>query len=399
MTRSSMRLPLQKTWHPSHGIVFNSSPTPGISRSIATASADGVQNNQLIQSDAEVGNVSAPVKAQKLETQTITNSLKETVSPQTMVNKSPAVSNENILEDPEQNEVHQTTTTFKMPKRLFRIAKQAVPGTRESYWSHTIYRGVVDGKEKKPTVHYCRSLETTQRVLQNYFKDSKVIGFDIEWKPSMKAGTGTTKQHCSLVQIANEERIALFHLALYPTDDLVAPAFKKIMEDSTVSKVGVAIKGDCTRLKKYLGIESQGLFELSHLHKLVHHSKAKDFLKINKVPVSLAKQVQYHLHLPLFKGSVRFSDWSKALDIEQITYAAADSYAAVQLYATMELKRLALRPTPPRPYHAELDKPIRFAEGFEIDTDDEDMEELTDDTEETTESESSSDEESGRKDL
>lgn len=51
--------------------------------------------------------------------------------------------------------------------------------------------------------------------------------------------------------------------------------------------------------------------------------------------------------------------------------AASDSYAGFQLYHTLEHKRLALDPTPPRPYHAELNLPIRLSSGLSIPTDDE----------------------------
>ena len=43
--------------------------------------------------------------------------------------------------------------------------------------------------------------------------------------------------------------------------------------------------------------------------------------------------------------------------------AASDSYAGFQLYHTLEHKRKALTPTPPRPAHAELNIPIRLAGG------------------------------------
>ena len=51
--------------------------------------------------------------------------------------------------------------------------------------------------------------------------------------------------------------------------------------------------------------------------------------------------------------------------------AASDSYAGFQLFHEMEHKRKQLIPTPPRPYHAELDRPIRLTSGESIETDDE----------------------------
>ncbi len=275
--------------------------------------------------------------------------------------------------DPEYNELPETSTSYKMTEELFRAAKNAEPGSRDSFWSHNLYRRPqIGGKPKKPTVHYCKSLLTTERVLQTYFMDQKVIGFDIEWKADAYKSSDARK-NISLVQIASEERIALFHIAMYPKSnelaDLVAPSLKKILEDPEITKVGVSIKADCTRVRNYLKIDPKGLFELSHLHKLVKFSNSKNYKEIDRRLVSLAKQTQEHLHLPMYKGEVRSSDWSKPLVLEQIMYAASDSYAGLQLYATLELKRKALDPTPPRPYHAELNLPIRLAEGVEIPSD------------------------------
>ncbi|KAG4439359.1 hypothetical protein IFR05_005171 [Cadophora sp. M221] len=272
-------------------------------------------------------------------------------------------------EDPQQNELPKTSTTFKMTEELFRNAKNAAAGSPDSYWSHRLYRGpMLDGKPQRTSVHYCKTIMTTERVLEKYFADSKVIGFDIEWKENAHRNS-TAKQNVSLIQIANEERIALFHVALYPKHELVSPAFKKLMEDDKVTKVGVSIKADCTRLRKHLGIDSKGMLELSHLYKLVKYSTSKEFKEINRRLVSLAIQTKEHLHLPMFKGDVRISDWSRALNLDQIMYAASDSYAGLQIFHTLEIKRKELDPTPPLPYHAELNLPIRIAEGVEIPSD------------------------------
>jgi ribonuclease D len=129
------------------------------------------------------------------------------------------------------------------------------------------------------------------------------------------------KKNVALVQVASEERIALFHIARYPNgttvDDVVAPTLKRIMESPKITKVGVSVKGDCTRLRKFMNIESRGIFELSHLYKLVKYSSG-DVKKINKVMVNLAQQVREHLQLPLWKGEVRSSDWSQDLNYQQI---------------------------------------------------------------------------------
>ncbi len=91
------------------------------------------------------------------------------------------------------------------------------------------------------------------------------------------------------------------------------------MEDPEVTKTGVWIKGDCTRLRTFLNIDSRGTFELSHLYKLVKYSSSGQYASVNKKLVSLAQQVEDYLGLPLFKGQgVRSSDWSQPLSMDQI---------------------------------------------------------------------------------
>ena len=349
----------QRVWSPLHGIVFGNSPISpaGSTRSMSTV----VPADLMVQSTAEDRYVVATIETEKTEVGEV------------VAEKPAEVPEKEAEEDPEQYDLPRTTSSFTMSEEMFRAAKNASTGSPESYWAHTLYRGPEqDGVEAKVKVHYCRSKHTTERTLQQYFMDKKILGFDIEWQGETHKNSGA-KKNVSLVQLASEDRIGLFHIALYPKeDDLVAPSLRTIMEDPSITKVGVAIKADCTRLRKYLKIESRGIFELSHLYKLVKFSSSKDFKLINKRLVSLSTQVQEHLHLPMFKGSeVRASDWSQALQMDQIVYAASDSYAGVHLFDTMEIKRKDLDPTPPRPYHAEENKPIRLAEGVEIPTDEE----------------------------
>ncbi|MCJ1247479.1 hypothetical protein MMC30_004693 [Trapelia coarctata] len=258
---------------------------------------------------------------------------------------------------------------YQIPEAKLKEAMLSSRSTMAAYWRYSLYEHPTRGKVK---VHYCKSKETTERTAQ-LFLGKGVVGFDIEWKPQAQMTDGL-KKNVSLIQLASEERIALFHIARYPKgetiDDFLAPTLKCIMEDPNISKVGVSVKSDCTRLRKFMGIESRGLFELSHLYKLIKLSPGS-VKKIDKRLVSLAQQVEEHLQLPLWKGDVRSSDWSTNLNYQQMQYAASDSYAGLQLYNTMESKRKALDPTPPRPHHAELNLPIRLASGQTVETFDE----------------------------
>ena len=267
-----------------------------------------------------------------------------------------------------------TPLGFHIPKAKLYNAMDYEPPHPAAYWQYRLYQGP-GGENDKVKVHYCKNKDDTESIAQ-FFLEEQVIGFDIEWKVNAVAADGIRK-NVALVQVASERRVALFHIARYPNasvmDDFVAPSFKKIMESPEITKVGVAIKGDCTRLRNHLGIDSHGLLELSHLHKLVKYA-CGDVTKINKMLVSLADQAQEHLGLPLWKGEVRSSDWSQDLHHQQTQYAASDSYAAFQLFHVLEAKRKALNPTPPRPAHAELNLPIRLADGYPVSRLDEEVE-------------------------
>ena len=208
---------------------------------------------------------------------------------------------------------------FKISKELFEAALKSKPESAGSFWSHTMYsKPEPDGPAQKVKVHYCASKTTMEWVCNKYFQGEPVLGFDLEWctAPSKRAGI---RDNVSLIQLASPSRIALFHVAIFPKDDFNFPSFKQIMENEDVVKVGVAIRGDCTRLNQHTKITGKGLIELSHLYKLVKYSKERRFELINRSLVSLAQQTQEYLGIPLYKGKdVRISDWSRHLTNSQI---------------------------------------------------------------------------------
>ncbi|KAM0196685.1 hypothetical protein ACHAPA_001445 [Fusarium lateritium] len=265
-----------------------------------------------------------------------------------------------------------TSLDYTVDTELWEAARKRKAGSVDSFWSYKMYRQILEnGEQQKVKVHYCTSKHTMEHVCQTYFADEKVIGFDLEWLIGQK-GAVNPRRNVSLIQIASPSRIGLFHVALFAKDDFVAPTFKRIMEDESVTKVGVAIKGDCTRLKNNLGIESKGIIELSHIYKLVKFTKSGELNRINKVMVSLAAQTQEMLGLPLFKGDdVRSSNWMLRLSPDQVSYSASDAYVGLQLYYVLEQEREKLQPTPPRPHFVEKNLPIQFLTADDVDDSDE----------------------------
>lgn len=229
-----------------------------------------------------------------------------------------------------------TPLEFNISKEEFLAARAAVPGTSQSHWSHTMYhRAGENGAVDNVKVHYCESKATSERVCKEYFLNEDVLGFDLEWM-KYASRTDGARQNVSLIQIASPSRIALLHVALFPKEegDLVAPSLRKILESPNVTKVGVNIGGDCTRLKNYLGVTVRGVFELSHLYKVVKYLPEKPNM-VNKGLVSLATQVEDHLLLPLYKGHiVRTGNWMRRLNPQQIHCKATVSCSGRWLLVT-----------------------------------------------------------------
>jgi len=273
----------------------------------------------------------------------------------------PVESKQGVADDPQPATSidRQSSLSLQIPGSVLRETMQTSLSSRAAYWSHELYEGPTG---EKVTVHYCTSIQRSEECAL-LFVDEPVLGFDLEWHPYVRRNQGGPKQNTSLIQLASETRIALFHLAGHRgcgADELLAPTLKRILECGDILKVGVNVAQDRTRLEHHLNIKGNGYFELSHLYKLVKYAQT-DSKKVNKGLVRLSTIAQDTLQLPLSKGPVRSSNWSAyRLSYEQQRYAAADAYAGFRIFDVLETWRKQMTPTPPRPALHELNKPILF---------------------------------------
>lgn len=272
------------------------------------------------------------------------------------------------------NNTTDTTSTMAEPDEGFvptyeispKDKKNALIASRNStasFWRYSLYKNAAG---IPPTRHYCTTFEQTEAQVAKFLGE-KVVGFDLEWEMyKSKPGQDSAKRCVSLMQIAAEDKVALFHLAMFKggdsTGELMPPSLRAFLENPEIIKVGVNIGGDASRLKNCFGVEMKGNIELSHLYKLVTYGES-DPTKVNRVKYALASQVQEVLHLPLSKGAVRTSSWSKRLNAQQTDYAASDAYAGLRLYYELERRRKAMVSKPPRPAFQELNLPILLGGG------------------------------------
>ncbi|KAJ9630545.1 hypothetical protein H2203_001068 [Taxawa tesnikishii (nom. ined.)] len=266
-----------------------------------------------------------------------------------------------LEEKREEDVVH---LTYQIPPDDLKRALVSSKSSRAAYWKYTLYKGPNGMAPRRFLAHKKDDAEEKAQL----FKNEKVLGFDIEWEAYAKLGVSSIKDNVSLVQIACEDKIALFQLAAFQGDaieNLMPPTLRHILESPDIIKAGVNIASDFTRLRQCLDIQGQGIFELSHLYKIVKWSVTEP-KKVNKKPCKLADQVEDYLFLPLAKGAVRTSAWSKPLYVEQQEYAANDAYAGFRLFHALEAKRRDMDPTPPRPACYEENKPLVLGNGQEV---------------------------------
>ncbi|PPJ57171.1 hypothetical protein CBER1_07010 [Cercospora berteroae] len=253
-----------------------------------------------------------------------------------------------------------TILDYQIPREAYRDAVMASPNTNAAYWSHQLYKSL-DGKS--PVVYYCKTLETAERQCKHFIGEP-VLGFDLEWEVRSNLYTSSVKKSVSLIQIAAEDKICLIHVALFAgekIEQLLPPSLKTILEDPNVAKAGVNVNNDAIRMKHCFGVNMQGIFELSHMYRLVKTPEKVSFKLVN-----MAEQVQNTLLLPLKKDEVRVSAWSKSLSGQQAAYAAADAYAGFRLFYQLDNLRKDLRPTPPRPAYFETMQPIVLGDGTAV---------------------------------
>lgn len=148
----------------------------------------------------------------------------------------------------------------------------------------------------------------------NYLKLQTVLGFDTETKPCFKKGE---KNEVALLQLATKDKAYLFRLNKIRFDGSI----RRILADSTIIKVGVAIKDDLNTLKKKSNFEPQSFVDLQEMVK-----------KYGIQSFSLQKLSAIVLGLRISK-SKRLSNWeADILNEAQLKYAATDAWVAHEIY-------------------------------------------------------------------
>lgn len=154
----------------------------------------------------------------------------------------------------------------------------------------------------------------------NYLLKQPILGFDTETRPSFSKGTF---HRVALLQVATYDVCFLFRLNIIG----LTPAIIRLLEDTTVTKIGLSWHDDINGLHK-LGNFETGLFIDIQNH--VRDIGVED-LSLQKLYANLFGQQ--------ISKSQQLTNWERdVLTDKQKKYAATDAWACIQLYE--ELDRL-----------------------------------------------------------
>lgn len=145
-------------------------------------------------------------------------------------------------------------------------------------------------------------------------RESSIIGFDTETRPSFKKGQVFK---VALIQLCNNEKCYLFRTNLigYPKELLA------LLEDPKILKVGLSIHDDFHNLRKINAINPQGFLDL------------QTFVKEYKIADNSLTRLYSILFGKRISKSQRLTNWeAPTLSESQQNYAALDAYACIRIY-------------------------------------------------------------------
>lgn len=143
---------------------------------------------------------------------------------------------------------------------------------------------------------------------------ASIIGFDTETRPSFRAGV---TYRVALLQLATQEAAFLFRLNRIP----LAKPLIDLLEDKRILKVGAAVAGDLSALRRLRHFREGGFVDLQTLAPQCGIEE-KSVRKLSAIV--LGQRVS---------KAQRLSNWeAQTLTDKQALYAATDAWVCVQIY-------------------------------------------------------------------
>ncbi len=130
-----------------------------------------------------------------------------------------------------------------------------------------------------------------------YLQLQPILGFDTETRPSFKKGV---INNVSLLQLSTDDKAFLFRLNKIK----FSTAIKKILSDSTIIKVGIAVKDDIIGLKKISNFEEKSFVELQEMVKK-YGIQNFSLQKLAAIILVLGFHIKYTKHYCLQKSAIK----------------------------------------------------------------------------------------------
>ena len=175
-------------------------------------------------------------------------------------------------------------------------------------------RAVFEGK-----IHVIISRTQAERAV-NYLLTQPILGLDTETRPAFTRGTF---YHVALLQVSTYDLCFLFRLNVIG----MTPAIVRLLEDTTVPKIGLSWHDDL------LGLHKLGKFNNGSFIDIQDHVR-----EIGIEDLSLQK-LYANLFGQYISKAQRLTNWEcDVLNEKQKIYAATDAWACIRIYE--ELQRL-----------------------------------------------------------
>ncbi len=149
----------------------------------------------------------------------------------------------------------------------------------------------------------------------NYLLTQPLLGFDTETRPCFQKG----KLHkVALLQVATTDQCFLFRLNRM---EGIPASILSLLEDSTITKVGLGLKDDMMNLRKRAEFTPGTFIDIQNeITKLGIKDKSLQKIYANLFAKKIAKRQQ-------------LSNWeADVLSVAQQQYAAIDAWACVKIY-------------------------------------------------------------------
>lgn len=176
----------------------------------------------------------------------------------------------------------------------------------------TLPRAVFEGR-----IHVILSKTQAEKAV-DYLLAQPILGVDTETRPSFSRGTS---YHVALLQVATHDTCFLFRLNVIG----LTPAIVRLLEDTSVPKIGLSWHDDLNGLRKLKRFEAGNFIDIQdHVREIGIEDLSLQKLFANLFGRQISK-------------AQRLTNWERdVLDEKQKVYAATDAWACIQIYEELE---------------------------------------------------------------